>query len=367
MIIMDIKANNLYSFRNFHINMSHNDDINDSLIEDEFLPGKINFKYKKLNIILGCNATGKTSIGKLLMIFANYLQDGMHQRFFKIIDNPDETSHLYIDFVTENNFLNRFKMDISPKKDESTKEDVNISIQQIPIYEDDSYENCLQRMKEARPASYDMIDSGGWHFSYPSDDLNNKDFYELKDDEKYLDVLKCVLSVLDPSIKDIIKSKELENTYIIQLNNKSIIIQDGEIIDKGILSSGTKAGLNISYIIASIINNNHDLYYCDELFSFVNTDIEKACLSIIIEKLTAGKQLFFTTHNPEIIDMPLPLHSFTFLKKEVNDVNQPIKCIYASDYADSNMSSLKNAVENDLFCTAPDLDKLYDLDNTADI
>ena len=109
--------------------------------------------------------------------------------------------------------------------------------------------------------------------------------------------------------------------------------------------------------------DKHDLFYCDELFSFVNSDVEKVCLSIIIDKLNERKQLFFTTHNSDILDMQIPKHSFTFLKKNVFDEETPIKCISASEYLKRNTDSLKCAVENDLFCTAPELDKLYELMN----
>ena len=83
--------------------------------------------------------------------------------------------------------------------------------------------------------------------------------------------------------------------------------------------------------------------------------------SIMIEKLTGSKQLFFTTHNTEILDMQLPKHTFTFLKKDVRDIDLPIKCIHAEQYLKRNTDSLKNAVENDLFCTAPELHKLYEI------
>ena len=59
--------------------------------------------------------------------------------------------------------------------------------------------------------------------------------------------------------------------------------------------------------------------------------------------------------------MQLPKHSFTFLKKEVEDEEMSIKCISAADYLKRNTDSLKNAFENDLFCTAPELDRLYEI------
>ena len=67
MIIMDVKVDNLYAFKNFHINMSYPKKIVDSTIENEYLEDRPNFRYKKVNIIMGGNATGKTSLGKLLM------------------------------------------------------------------------------------------------------------------------------------------------------------------------------------------------------------------------------------------------------------------------------------------------------------
>ena len=77
MIIMDIKADNLYAFKNFHMNMSYPKKIVDSTIGEEYLNDRQNFRYKKVNIIMGGNATGKTSLGKLLMTFTNYFEDGM--------------------------------------------------------------------------------------------------------------------------------------------------------------------------------------------------------------------------------------------------------------------------------------------------
>ena len=48
-------------------------------------------------------------------------------------------------------------------------------------------------------------------------------------------------------------------------------------------------------------------------------------------------------------------------KKEVNEDKVDIKCVYASDYLKKAEDSIKNAVDNDLFCIAPELNGLYDL------
>lgn len=53
MIIMDLKLDNLCCFRDFHVNFSY-----PRKVENEYLKGFSNFRYKKINIIMGSNATG---------------------------------------------------------------------------------------------------------------------------------------------------------------------------------------------------------------------------------------------------------------------------------------------------------------------
>ena len=364
MIIMDIKVDNLYAFKNFHMNMSYPKKIVDSTIENEFLEDRPNFRYKKVNIIMGGNATGKTTLGKLLMAFTNYFVDGNYTRFTNVIDDSEKPAALCVDFVAEKNELYRFEMVISPKVEERyTENNVKIRVVSTPIGVRDSYEICAKRLDEntGEEVPYDTIEVGDWHFTYPQDTLSNKTYSDVEEEEKYVYILEQILKTLDPSIEEVIKIKEVENMYVIKFKNRSAIIKDGVIAHGEMLSSGTKSGLDISYIIASLMCDLHNLYYCDELFSYVNSDVEKACLSIIIDKLTDRKQLFFTTHNTDILDMQLPKHAFSFLKKEVTDENEPIKCINASEYLKRNTDSLKHAVENDLFCTAPELHKLFEI------
>ena len=364
MIIMDIKVDNLYAFKNFHINMSYPKKIVDSTIDMEYLESRPNFRYKKVNIIMGGNATGKTSLGKLIMLFANYFRDGSYERFTDKVDNKEKKAMLQIDFVTNIDVVYRFIMNIAPKsKSEYREKDVDIKIYATCINKKDNYEICAKRLDEKKDVQvpYGEVNTQGWHFSYPEDASRNKTYITIEDDSRYIYILQQILQTLDPSIREIVKIKEINNSYAIKWDNCSAIIKDGRIADGEVLSSGTKAGLDISYIIASLICDKHDLYYCDELFSYINSDVEKACLSIIIEKLTDRKQLFFTTHNTDILDMQLPKHSFVFLKKDVNDNERPIKCVYTEQYLKRNTDSLKHAVENDLFCTAPELHRLYEL------
>lgn len=64
-------------------------------------------------------------------------------------------------------------------------------------------------------------------------------------------------------------------------------------------------------------------------------------------------ELFFTTHDLDILDLSICKHSF-------ND-DQGISVINAADYLKKNTDSLRNAVDNDFFSVAPGLDEIENL------
>ena len=99
MVIMDVKFDYFYAFRNFHMNMAYPKKILHSYIENEFLEGYPNFRYKKVNIIMGANASGKTSLGKMLMNIFNFLKKKEFSSITHAICNPALSARFSIDFV----------------------------------------------------------------------------------------------------------------------------------------------------------------------------------------------------------------------------------------------------------------------------
>ena len=71
---MDVQIDNFFAFKNFRMNMAYPKKIVNSYIQDEFLEGYPNFRYKKVNILMGSNATGKTSFGQMLMRIFNFIE-----------------------------------------------------------------------------------------------------------------------------------------------------------------------------------------------------------------------------------------------------------------------------------------------------
>lgn len=361
MIIMDVKIDNLYAFKDFHINMSYPKKVVDSPIENEFLLDRPNFRYRRVNIMMGSNATGKTSFGKIMMLFSNYFQDGECLRFSKKINDIDRPAYLKVDFVLNDNRLYRFDLQISNRIGGEKEVEKSLMIEFVPIKKNDRYETCAERLDlgKGEPINYQEVNLQGWCFQYGYQTFESSDFIENKE---YTKVLECVMKTLDPAIESVSEVENVDNAYNILINHQSVLIQNGKFIDEDILSSGTKMGFRVAYTIASMIFNMHSFYYCDELYTYVNSDIESACLSLMIEKLAPQGQLFFTTHNSDIAEMDLPKHTFCFLKKEQKEPNK-IVYVNASEYLKKNTDSVKNALDNDVFSTAPDLEKIYKIDN----
>ena len=150
---------------------------------------------------------------------------------------------------------------------------------------------------------------------------------------------------------------EVDKSYIIKSKTGDLFVQNGEVVDKNFLSSGTKAGLDIAFLISALYEGTHGFYYCDEQFSFIQSDIEQSVLSLMISLLKPNTQLFFTTHNTDILEMNLPIHSFIFLRK-----NDKIEVVHPEEKIKKNNISLRNIVKNDVLDISPDINKILSIE-----
>lgn len=317
MIVLNLELDNLFGFEDFKINFSYPKKIENSSIKDEFLKDRPNFRYKKVNILLGANSTGKTSIGKAMMAIFNFLNKKEIIALTQYIRDIEKEMSFSIDFILDSkNIL--YRVNLKYKKE---NEKIDLDLYKADILKNDSYETTIEKFKKLNLENESYIEVldklkkvSGWLFTYPEQGSNF-----LKSNSEVMDVkiFENILKTLDPSIEKVRKLDEVKNSYILTLKGEDLIIQDGEFVKKNnILSSGTKAGLDIAYIMSAIKKNTNVFYYCDEKFPYIHSDVEKAILSLMIDFLKPNTQLFFTTHNLEILDMNLPIHCFTFLKRE---------------------------------------------------
>ena len=358
MIVLNLEIDNLFGFEDFKINFSYPKKVENSSIKDEFLKDRPNFRYKKVNIILGANSTGKTSIGKAMMAIFNFLNKKEIITVTQYIRDIKKIMNFSMDFILDGkNVMYRVNL----KKENENKE-IHLDLYKADILEEDSYETSIEKFEKLNLENESYIEVldklkkvSGWLFTYPEQGSN---FLKSNSEVMDIKIFENILKTLDPSIEKVRKLDEVKNSYILTLKGEDLIIQDGEFVKKNnILSSGTKAGLDIAYIMSAIKKNTNVFYYCDEKFPYIHSDVEKAILSLMIDFLKPNTQLFFTTHNMEVLNMDLPAHCFTFLKKR-----EKIEVVYASEYIDEDNIFLMEAIKNDVFNVAPYLDLIYELE-----
>ena len=370
MVIMNIRLDNILLFRDFDLNLSYPKKIVGSSIEDEHLQDRPNFRYRKLVVLMGANATGKTALGKALIMILNFISKKEAGLLFGLVDNRLQPASFSIEFAFPDYHLYRISAWIKAKEnfnDEYSGADLSVEIKQIYIRKQDSYETCVARLNMSMPVSaehyVDLLESVppmSWLFEYPFASEGKQRAVRPAAPHIYASVLKKTLQTLDPRITDVLEVPAFENTYSIVYPNSSIMIQDGMISQPEKLSSGTNEGIGVALLITSIKIRANEFFFCDEKFSHIHSDMEKAFLSLMIQLLAPDQQLFFTTHNPDILDMDLPLHSFAFLRRDHLEQNK-ISCVYASDFIKKETISLRNAVENDLFCSSPATSAVFSL------
>ena len=348
MIILNIELNNIYGFNDFKMNLTYPKKIVNSIIEDEHLAGRERFRYKKAVVLMGANASGKTSLGKALRNIFAMMELDFRVDPYSMVNNKNPGSFC-IDFVNEDYVLRRVEGRIDSKIKLAT-----YHYYRAAIDKNDSYETCVRKLVRDNEYEGHMIRS---RFAYP--DISPELRFEGVNEKTMLKTLKAVIGTLDPTLKNIVRSKDLKDSYIIKRDDQEIIIQNGKLLNTQVLSSGTAEGIEVAIMLASIIDGKETFYYCDEHFSYIHSDIEKRIFGIMLEHLGDNEQLIFTTHNTDMLDLNLPKHSYCFLKKEKVGNRYEVSVRYASDYLKRNTDSVRCAVENDLFGSIPD-DSLLD-------
>lgn len=361
MIVLDLELDKIYGFEDFRINFTYPKKVVNSLIEYEFLDGRERFRYNRAVILMGANATGKTSLGKALFKIFAYLDTGNPAGLFNTVQEG-KTGRFRIDFINEGHILHRISARIDPAGN-----DVEIQYRSAEIAKMDSYEKTVTKLKDhtaeaTRSASAlrKLIGRLNYRFAYPEIESMLK--ITGTDKKILLKTLRAVIGTLDPTLTDISVSRDLKDSFIIRRKGAEIIIQDGKLLNREALSSGTAEGIDVAVFLASMITGSNTFYYCDEHFSYIQSDIEKRIFGIMLSRLDKNEQLIFTTHNTDMLDLNLPKHSYAFLRKKSENGEYRVSAVHASDILKRNTDSIRHAVENDVFASLPDDSPLDELE-----
>ena len=370
MILAYIYLDNIYGFNDFSTSFVYPKKIVNNPINDEFLKDYPNFRYKKVNIIFGSNATGKTTLGKAIWSICLFLNKKEGSHISDIVCDKTKDAHIIFDYVLSDGVLTRADIVVEPMNSNNTQ-NIKVKLLKQKLLKSDSYETAVSRFnteeeyKDYREALSDLV-FGGWRFNFP---LTEESFdkvlclYEGDERKEFREVLHAVIKTLDPSIKEINLLDELPKSYIVlpEHGDSFAVNHFDKISSIERLSSGTKYGFNIAATLFNIMKHKNGFYYVDEQFSYCNSEIEIAILNLMSNYIGDGEQLFFTSHNTELLSLNYPIHSFNFLKRvKEGDMNK-IEMINASSLEKRNNVNIKNLYDNDCFVVSPNLERLYKL------
>ena len=295
----------------------------------------------------------------LLKIFS-YINTG-NEANLQEMTTQDHAS-FKIDVVNDGFTMHRLAGNI-----DKTEGTVDVHYYAAEIEEMDFYERCLDKLQDLTSEIEGKGNKlkkriGEVHsrFAYP--EIAQSLHTAGTDTAVLLETFRAVLGTLDPTLTDIDKLSGAKDTFIIRRRGTDILIQEGKLLKREVLSSGTAEGIDVAVFLAAMLSENRMFYYCDEHFSYIHSEIEKAIFGLMMERIQKDEQLIFTTHNMDMLDLNLPKHSYTFLKREVVGEECKVTALPASSLLKKNRDSVRGAVDNDMFGTLPDLSKLNALD-----
>lgn len=364
MILLNLQIDNIYLYEKFEMSFTYDRKLHNNSIEYEWVKEFPNFKYRKVNILLGANSSGKTSLGNIMMSIQNFLSKHNEQSLplDKVRDNR-RVATIEVDFY-EKGYLYKYLIRFN------RHQIVEDQLKKVKLVKADSYLKASKRLEQVFHTNYDVAEvynpihlktesfDFGWYYSFSH--ITEDSSKDTKLDVKYLET---ILKGFDCTVKTVKRIPGNNNAFSVEfLNKDSILIENGELTgsSKNRISSGTYESIRIANILEEIRNQERN-YFIDENLVYTHTELEKEVLNFMIAKLNGDSQLFFTTHNMDILEMNLPIHSFQFLKNN----HGRFDVVDVSKQFSKNDRNLRNYVEADVFRTLPDTSFILELLDNA--
>ena len=85
MVILRVACDNFYMFKNFELDLTYSRKVNHPLSKDDELFEGSRIKVRKNLIVMGANAAGKTTFGKLLCAILNFIRgNNLDDQYFSL-------------------------------------------------------------------------------------------------------------------------------------------------------------------------------------------------------------------------------------------------------------------------------------------
>ncbi|MDF7675179.1 hypothetical protein PT286_00255 [Neisseriaceae bacterium ESL0693] len=411
MIITRIRIDNLYSFQNTELDLTYPKKIIDNPIEYEYLPSRPNFRYKRVCILMGANASGKSSLGRVLVGIQIFIvRKDIEDILLNGITNPEKNSVIEIEFTFPTEEKPAFHyLKLSFRQDNHKYP--CITYVQTPIRQSDSVESCRRKIQDilqnkCKPKKHNhFIDgSNSDHIKFPdktesaltpeefAEFISTVEFKKIKfgnlfwnyEINEYFNqdsspqhhinsedkaILTQILKTFDPAIDKVTENRNEDNEItgfnIVFHNQKTVQIDTEGVILKNhtVLSTGTIEAIHLSCFINFVLTTTKSklhsgTLFLDEKMAYTHAELERTMVNLVIAKMNPYTQFFYTTHNYDILTMQLPIHTFTLLKKDANHITH---FIHPEKKYKKNDRHLLNNIQNDVFHTLPDTTELDNL------
>lgn len=386
MVILRVACDNLYMFKNFELDLTYDRKIIHPLAEDDALFEGSRIKVRKNLIVMGANASGKTTFGKLLCLILNYLLgrtlDDKYFNLAKIQYDKTKDAFFEIEFVVENTayLLKASFRDFNLQEEKVYRQKIfkSYSIKKLrevlrlstPVETfnaDDKEMNLGLKsfaFSAAKPNKFkELIGKLGFWFMF-SEPIPNYTIYDNEVDVKFLDKL---IPEIDNSVKSVRRltvegEGTATNSYQISFKNDDCsTVLNGNVKSCGDrLSHGTFEAIDFGFSISALRKKIATIFYIDERLSHMHPELETYLARQAFFQKHKDAQLFFTTHDTEFFDVNAPITSYLLFNRKPDGFNEVIR---VSDKFNKNDRKLRNYYENNYFGTIPDystLDKLFE-------
>lgn len=388
MIITSIKSDNIYMFKDFDVDFtyvrrsSHFISSNDTLFEGSHI-------YVRKNvIIMGGNASGKTTFGKLLCLISNYLFngriDGEYFSLDNIAYNKEDSSKFVVEFVIDKTM---YCLEVEFKQNVLIKE----TIKKCKLYKSYNIKTARENLANGEVISQYIkkdndVRSNNMLMSYffLLNGSDNKEIEYIKNNVMYLfslsqlgsvssvkgskvqiEQLNNILPKVDNSVEKVqpMYVNDVKTaSYQISFNNgETLTVPDGNLLAcKDRLSHGTYETIDFVNILDYMIKAKNMTVYIDEKLAHMHSELESYLIRKAMVMKSKDTQLFITTHNTDVFLLNVPMNVFLFFRRNNDGYNE---CIYPTDKINKNDRNLLQYYRNDYFGVLPDysiLDNYFD-------
>lgn len=390
MVILSLYCNNIFMFRDFYLDFTYERKVNSAFPDNDSLFPESKIKVRKSMVLMGGNAAGKTTFGKLLCAVNNFILGrevtSKYLNLSEVIYNKDKEASFIVEFAIDKtaykvecifnidglisevwvkqkiyNSYNIMKLreKLMSSKDRVERSYINARVSRLDTNDDSVkpfYSKFLKDTNNENLLKF-LMSNVKFHYLFSSFAEQSKETTI----DIPIELLNKILPIIDNSIKSVVRllpdDEEIKNkSYLIAFKNgETLTIPDGDLrkADRNRLSHGTYEALTFLNVLEEMKKERNSIIFVDEKLPHLHSELE----AYLIKKaflVQRDSQVFFTSHNIELLDLNIPYNSFMLFKREGEFNN----AFFVNEKFNKNDRRLKNYYENDYFGVLPDYSDL---------